>query len=156
MRVAMKRNKRPFISNKQRTRFTTGAPRRESKSAKYECRRSCTGCCWDSDQGECLRLFGRSLPRDFSMQSRLLVNLTLSWTPNLVIMEIIYIYIYIHIHTRIREQLPSDLCALSALTNETTEKSSGGYTSACRSDFRPKKRTENGNSSLFPREKFCV
>lgn len=35
---------------------------RESKSAcKYERRRSFMGCCWESDQGECLRLFGRSL-----------------------------------------------------------------------------------------------
>ena len=46
-------------------------------------------------------------------QSCLVVNgLTLSWTPNLVIMDA-------HTHTRtyIHEQLPSDLCALSALTN---------------------------------------
>lgn len=77
----------------------TESPRESKSACKYEKRRrSRTGCRWESDQGECLRLFGRSPPRDFSVQSCLLVNsLTLSWTPNLVIMDM---YTHTHTHTR--------------------------------------------------------
>lgn len=51
----------------------------------------------------------RRAASDFSVQSCLLVNgLTLSWTPNLAIMDA---------HTYTHEQLPSNLYALSALTN---------------------------------------
>jgi len=93
-------------------------PRRESKSAcrSASVKRSFMGC-WESDQGECLLgLFGRPLPtRDLSLQPCPPADgLTLSWTPNLVIMGT-----RACTHTRAyatREQLPSDLYALSALT----------------------------------------
>jgi len=79
----------------------TESPRESKSTCKYERMKACTGCCWESDQGECLRLFGRSLSSarrerflGAVLSSRNVNGLTLSWTPNLAIMDI-----HIHAHT---------------------------------------------------------
>jgi len=55
--------------------------------------------CWESDQGECLlRLFGRLSPHDLSLHQPCprADGLTLSWTPNLLIMTT---HTHTHTHT---------------------------------------------------------
>jgi len=90
-------------------------------------RRSCTGCCWESDQGECLRLFGRSLS---SARRKRFLGAVLScrkWLDAFVDTEFSdygCTYIHAHVYTWTIAFRPLRAFCSHEL-NDTTEKSNG-------------------------------